>query len=523
LADAYGRGVTDEAALPARRRRRGRKVDTGPKVVEQPASRKHRLPFEPTRIVSDDELESIHQSSLELLSTTGMDVLLPEAQQLFVGNGATLDGDRMRFDPEMIMDFVNCAPAEFTLHARNPEHSLQIGGNNIVFSAVASPPNSGDIAGGRRTGNNADFQDLVKLSQHLNAIQLHAGYPVEPADIHASVRHLHAIRDLVTLSDKAVCSYSLGAQRNQDALEILRLAHGLTDDEVDDHTIIYTTINTSSPLRLDHPMCTGILEHSSRNQCVLITPFTLAGAMAPVTIAGAVVQQNAEALVGMALSQIVRRGSPVIYGGFTSNVDMKSGSPAFGTPEFMQSAMLGGQLARRYGVPYRSSNVNAANAVDAQAAYESVFSLWGAVMGGANLVLHGAGWLEGGLRASFEKMVLDADLIAMVGTFLAPLVVDQATMALDAIDDVGPGGHFFGTQHTQDRYRTAFFSPMVSDWRNFESWEEAGSPTADQKTASLYKQLLAEYEQPSIQPERQAAIDEFVNRRIAEGGVATDF
>jgi len=452
-----------------------------------------------------------------------MDVLLPEAQDLLVQNGARLDGERMRFDPEMIMDFVASAPESFTMHARNPAHSLHIGGDNVVFTAVASPPNSGDIAGGRRTGNHQDFQDFVKLSQHLNAIQIHAGYPVEPADIHASVRHLHAIRDLVTLSDKGVNAYSLGADRNRDALEILRLAHGLTEDQVDDHTIIYTTINTSSPLRLDHPMCTGIIEYAGRNQCVLITPFTLAGAMAPVTVAGAVVQQNAEALVGIALSQIVRRGAPVIYGGFTSNVDMKSGSPAFGTPEFMQSALLGGQLARRYGVPYRSSNVNAANAVDAQAAYESVFSLWGAVMGGANLVLHGAGWLEGGLRASFEKMVLDADLISMVGTFLAPLVVDQATMALDAIDEVGPGGHFFGTRHTQDRYRTAFFSPMISDWRNFESWEEAGSPTADQKTASLYKQLLAEYEQPAFEPDRKAAVDEFVERRIAEGGVATDY
>jgi len=511
------------AGRATRRQRRGRQVDSGPKAVEQPVPAKHLRQFEPTRIVSDDEVEAIHQASLTLLSTTGMDVLLPDAQQLFLKQGATLDGDRMRFDPEMLADYVGSAPCEFDLHARNPAHTVRIGGDNVAFTAVASPPNSGDIAGGRRTGNYADFKDFVKLTQQLNAVQLHGGYPVEPGDIHASVRHLHAIRDLATLSNKAVNAYSLGAERNRDALEILRLAHGLSEDEVDDKTIIYSVINTSSPLRLDHPMCTGIIEYASRNQCVVVTPFTLAGAMAPVTIAGAVVQQNAEALVGVALSQIVRRGAPVIYGGFTSNVDMKSGSPAFGTPEFMQSAMLGGQMARRYGLPYRSSNVNAANAVDAQAAYESVFSLWGAIMGGANLVLHGAGWLEGGLRASFEKMVLDADLIAMVGTFLAPLIVDQATMALDAIDEVGPGGHFFGTQHTQDRYRTAFFSPMISDWRNFESWEEAGSPTADQTTASLYKQLLAEYERPPIEPDRQAAIDEFVERRVAEGGVATDY
>jgi len=445
------------------------------------------------------------------------------AQRLFLEHGAQLDGDRMRFDPEMLLDFVGSAPSEWVMHARNPANSVTFGGNHVAFTSVASPPNVSDIAGGRRTGNYEDFLNLVKLAQHLNAIQLHGGYPVEPADIHASVRHLHALRDLCVFSDKPVNAYSLGAERNRDGLEILRLAHGLSEDEVDTKTIVYSVINTSSPLRLDHPMCTGIIEYAKRNQGLVITPFTLAGAMAPVTVAGAVVQQNAEALVGIALSQIVRRGAPVLYGGFTSNVDMKSGSPAFGTPEFMQSAMLGGQLARRYNLPYRSSNVNAANAMDAQAAYESVFSLWGAIMGGANLVFHGAGWLEGGLRASFEKMVLDADLINMVATFLQPLIVDDATMALDAIADVGPGGHFFGTQHTQDRYRTAFFAPMVSDWRNFESWEEAGSPTADQRTAELYPQLLAEYTQPAIEPDRLAAIDDFVARRVAEGGVATDF
>ena len=270
-------------------------------------------------------------------------------------------------------------------------------------------------------------------------------------------------------------------------------------------------------------MCTGIIEFSSRNQAVVVTPFTLAGAMAPVTIAGAVAQQNAEALAGICLAQVVRRGAPVLYGGFTSNVDMKSGSPAFGTPEFMQAAMLGGQLARRYRIPYRSSNANAANAVDAQAGYESVFSLWGAIMGGANLVFHGAGWLEGGLRASYEKMVLDADLINMVATWLQPLVVDDATLALEAIAEVGPGGHFFGVQHTQDRYRDAFYAPMVSDWRNFESWHEAGAPTADTKTAALAAELLAEYRQPPMDAAVLEEIDAFVARRVAEGGVATDF
>ena len=473
--------------------------------------------------MSDDELESIHQASLTLLRTTGMDVLLPEAQRLFRNNGAMLDGDRVRFDPEMIEDFISSVPNEFTLHARNPDNSQQIGGNNVVFTAVASPPNSGDIAGGRRTGNHRDFIDLVKLSQHLSAIQMHGGYPVEPADIHASIRHLHALRDIVTLSDKPAHAYSLGAQRNRDALEILRLAHGLSNDEVDERTIIYTVINTSSPLRLDHPMATGIIEFASRNQASIITPFTLAGAMAPVTIAGAVVQQNAEALVGIALSQIVRRGAPVMYGGFTSNVDMKSGSPAFGTPEFMQSAMLGGQLARRYGFPYRSSNVCAANTIDMQAGYESTFALWGAIMGGANMVFHGAGWMEGGLHASPEKMVIDADLLQMVATFLQPLVVDDATLALDAIAEVGPGGHHFGTQHTQDRYRDAFYRPMISDWRNFETWDEAGRPTSYDHAERVMNDLLATYEQPQMDDAVRAELDDFVDRRIVEGGIPTDF
>lgn len=506
-----------------RRSGRSRTKTDGPAKVNQPPVRLHRRWFEPTRAVSDDELEAIHQASLRVLSETGLDVLNEEAKALLAEQGAKVANDRVRFDPEMVMEFVGSAPSEFKLHARDPRHDVILGQQNVVFSAVASPPSVSDGAGGRRPGNRADFQDLVRLSQQLNAIQIHGGYPVEPADVHASVRHLHATYDLLTLSEKAVNVYSLGAERNSDCLEMVRIARQVSDDRLDSEPSVTTVINTSSPLRLDAPMAQGIIEYASRNQVCIITPFTLAGAMAPVTIAGAVVQQNAEALGTIALSQVVRRGAPVIYGGFTSNVDMKSGSPAFGTPEFIKSAMLGGQLARRYDVPYRSSNVNAANAVDAQAGYESVFSLWGAVMGGANLVFHGAGWMEGGLRASFEKMVIDADLLQMVASFLQPLTVDDASMAVEAIAEVGPGGHFFGVQHTQDRYRDAFFAPMISDWRNFESWTEAGSPTADQKAAELFRTLLAEYEEPPMDGAVRAELQEFVDRRVAAGGVATDY
>jgi trimethylamine---corrinoid protein Co-methyltransferase len=242
-----------------------------------------------------------------------------------------------------------------------------------------------------------------------------------------------------------------------------------------------------------------------------------------VTLAGALVEQNAEALAGIVLTQVVRPGSPVVYGGFTSNVDMQSGAPAFGTPEYMRTAMIGGQLARRYGLPYRSSNVSAANALDAQAAYESVFALWGAIMGGVNLLMHGAGWMEGGLHAGYEKVILDAELLGMVAAFLDPVVVDDESLALDAMREVGPGGHFFGAEHTQSRYRTAFHKPMLSDWRNWESWVDAGSPEAPAKANRIWKDLLAAYEPPPMDPARAEELAAFVERRRAEGGVPTDY
>lgn len=475
------------------------------------------------RAVSDDQLEAIHRAALGVLRDIGMDFLHAGARQRWAAAGATVDDTRVRLDPDLVTELVDVAPRSFTLHAPNPAHDLAIGDDAVVFSAVASAPYVGDEAAGRRQGNAGDFADLVRLTQQLTAIHLHGGYPVEPVDLHPSVRHLHATRTMLTLSDKVPHAYSLGAQRNRDCLEMVRIVRGVDDATLDREPSIHTVVNASSPLRYDGPMLDGILEYAGRNQPVVITPFTLAGAMAPVTVAGALVQQHAEALAGIAFAQLVRRGAPVVYGGFTSNVDMQSGAPAFGTPEFMQAALVGGQLARRVGVPYRSSNVCTANAVDAQAGYESVFSLWGAVMGGANVVIHGAGWMEGGLRASFEKMVIDADLLQMVSTFLQPLVVDDATLALDAIAEVGPGGHYFGAQHTQERFRDAFFRPAISDWRNVEAWQEAGSPTALDHAQRLVRRLLDAYQPPALDPAVAAELAEFVDRRVAEGGVPTDF
>lgn len=507
-------------------RRRGRTRDVATRSSALPDQRpfaQPRLRLPPIELLSADEIEAIHQASLRILRDLGMKVLDPETRQLYAAAGATVRDQQVTFDPAMVEELITTAPAEFTLHSWNPARSLHIGGDWLAFGTVGSAPNACDLDGGRRTGNRHDYQNFLRLSQMLESIHFVGGYPVEPIDVHASVRHLHATFDMLTLTDRAIPVYSLGRQRNLDVIEMVRIARGRTTEQLDDEPSVFTIVNTNSPLTLDVPMAHGIIEMARANQVTCVTPFTLAGAMAPITLAGALAQQNAEALAGLLLTQIVRPGSPFVYGGFTSNVDMQSGAPAFGTPEYWKTAIAGGQLARRYRLPYRSSNTCAANAVDAQAAYESMFSLWGAVQGCSNFMMHGAGWMEGGLQASFEKMVIDADLLHMVSAALDPLVVDDDSLAFDAIAEVGPGGHFFGAAHTQARYRTEFYRPLISDWRNYETWEQAGSPDAAHKANQLVKLFLREYQPPPLAADRLAELTEFVDRRSAEGGVAVDY
>lgn len=476
-------------------------------------------------LASTEAIELIHQASLELLAETGIRVLHDGARQIMREEGAEVDDatGQVRFAAELIEQKLSTIPASFTLHARNSEHDINVGGNKLFFALMASAPNCSCLDQGRRTGNQRDYQNLLKLGQMHNIVHTLGGYPVEPIDVHASVRHLDCVRDFLTLTDKSYCIYSLGHERVMDAIEMTRIAHGLSSDELLERPSLFTIINTNSPLQLDIPMMQGIIDMSSHNQPVVITPFTLSGAMAPVTIPGALVLQNAEALAGLCFSQMVRPGAPAMYGGFTSNVDMQSGAPAFGTPEYMKAQHVGGQLARRYNVPYRTSNVCAANTVDAQAAYESVFSLWGAINSGGNLLMHGAGWMEGGLCCSYEKLILDIDLLQMVAEFLTPMDFSEDELGLRAINDVGPGGHFFGTDHTQERFKTAFYAPVLSDWRNFESWQEAGQPTALQKANKIWKARLADYEAPMMDAGRREELIDFVDRRKAAGGVKTDF
>ncbi len=487
-------------------------------MAAQPPRQQAQLHTAPIEVLDAEQIEIIHQASLRVLAETGIEMLDGEARQLLSQAGATIEDERVRFDPEMVVEMVAKAPSQFTFHGRVPERDVQIGGSFMVNSTVGSAPMYVTLDGERRAGDIDGYRDFLRMAHMLTSVHMIGGYPVEPVDRDPALRHLECAYDAHTLTDLPFNVYSLGRHMNRDGIEMVRIARGVTDDDIDRQPSLWTVINANSPLRYDGPMLGGILEMSARNQIVCITPFTLAGAMAPITLTGALVQQNAEALAGIALTQVVRPESPVIYGGFTSNVDMRSGSPAFGTPEYAKAALAGGQLARRYGLPYRSSSVNASNAVDAQAGYETMWALWAAIMGGANVIMHGAGWMEGGLQANYDKMVVDADLLHMVSTFVEPLDTTAAEVdeALAAIAAVGPGGHFFGTSHTQARYTTAFHQPLISDWRNWETWTEAGQPDAKSRANRIARELLAAYEPPPLDEAIEAELRDYVERRTAE-------
>lgn len=472
----------------------------------------------PVEPLSADAVEAIHQAALRVLADTGMRVLEDGARDRFRRAGARVQDLMVRLDPGMVEQHLRSVPTAFTLRARNPAHDLRIGGREAVFASVGGPAFVMDLARGRREGTLAEMEDFLRLVQVLNVLHQEGGGPFEPMDLPAHTRHLDIYSAQIRLLDKNWQTQTLGRARTLDGLAMAAIGLGLTLDQMAETPCLLGIINTNSPLQLDIPMAEGLVTLAEHGQVNVITPFTLAGAMAPVSLAGALVLQHAEALAGIVLTQIVRPGVPVMYGGFTSNVDMGTGSPAFGTPEYAQAAMASGQLARRVGVPFRSSNVTSANAVDAQAAYESQMALWGAMLGGAHLVNHAAGWMHGGLTASFEKLVLDAEMLQMLQALQAPIATDPAELALQAIAEVGPGGHFFGSPHTLDRYRDAFHRPLISDWSAHEAWIGAGRQDAAQRAAALWPRLLAEYQEPRLPEDRAEALAAYVARRKAEGG-----
>ena len=501
--------------------RRGRgKVSREVSSFQQAPYKQKSNPFQPMSIFSEDEIESIHEASLKVLCETGIDIQSPRAVAILKREGAMIDGDgrRVRFDPDFVMEKIATTPSKFILHGRRKDRHVAIGGRSVVNTMVSSAPNVSDLDRGRILGNFEDYSNLIRLGEILNTVHALGGYPVEPCDIDVRVRHLHAVSTATRLSTKPLFGYAIGSERMLDAIEIIRIGRGINVETLLKEPSITTVVNANSPLVYDKALLEGAIEMAEHNQPVIYTPFTLAGAMAPITVAGALVQQNAEALAGLAFHQCVKLGAPAMYGSFTSNVDMKSGSPAFGTPEYAQATIASGQLARKYKIPLRASNANASNAPDEQSVYESQMSLWACLLGQVNFILHGHGWIEGGLCASYEKVILDAEMSQMMEAFLQPVQVNKDTLGVDTIAEVGPASHFFGAAQTMERYETEHYSPMLSDWRNFESWRDAGSFTAVQRANKIWKQLLADYKEPKLSLESEEELSSFVEKRVSEGG-----
>ena len=466
--------------------------------------------------LSPDALDTIDRGWKRLVSEIGVQFDHPEALRRFAEAGQRVEGTVVYLDPELVLEQVALAPETFTLHARNPARDIELGGDTMVFMPVQGAPfvRRGDARG---DGTLADLGDFCRLAQHLDDFDSAGGLPCEPNDAPLDSRHLDIVRSLLVLTDKPFQGSQISGLAARDSLDLGRIVFG---DRIDRDACMYTNINVNSPLRYDERMLEALLEYAAAGQAVVVTPFLLMGAMAPVTIPAALVQQTAEALAGIALCQLVRPGCPVVLGSFLSNIDMQSGSPGFGGPESSFGLLASGQLARRYRLPWRSGggSLTTSPLPDAQAAYEGTNTMLAAFLSGANLVMHTGGWLEGGLVASFEKLVIDLEIVRTLRAEFTQVEFDEASLAFDAHLEVGQGGHFLGAAHTLERFRTCFYRPLVSTTENFERWTRNGARDTEMRARALVEKLLGEYEQPPLDAGILAAVDEHVVRRRRELG-----
>jgi trimethylamine--corrinoid protein Co-methyltransferase len=470
----------------------------------------------PVELVSDEGLSVLEANAETILHDVGVEIRdYPSAIELFRQAGAMIDGTRVRFPRGMCRQIVQAsAPAEYVQHARNPANSVRIGGDATVFAPNYGSPFVYDRDRGRRYATIEDFRNFVKLTSQSNYLHHSGGTVCEPVDIPVSKRHLDMVHAHLVYGDKPFMGSVTAASRAQDSVDMARIGFG---GDLRDRTVMTSLINASSPLVWDGTMLGAAEVYARNNQACIITPFILAGAMAPTTTAGVAAQTLAEALAGMAFTQLIRPGAPVVFGSFASSMSMQSGAPTFGTPEPALAIYAIAALARRLGVPFRSGgSLTSSKIPDAQAAYESVSTLIPTVMAGTNFVLHAAGWLEGGLAVGYEKYILDEDQCGMMGTFVRGLDLSDNGQALDAICEHTPGLHFLGTAHTLANFEHAFYRSEIADNNSFEQWSEEGSYDAAHRANLVWKRRLAEYTPPPLDDAIRAELDEFVARRKTE-------
>ncbi|MFN0284571.1 MAG: trimethylamine methyltransferase family protein [Kineosporiaceae bacterium] len=476
-------------------------------------------------ILSPEGLETIERGWQRLVSEIGIEFLHDEALELFRAAGQKVEDNVVKLDPEFVLEQVAKAPREFGLRARNPEHSVILGGRNMVFPCVSGPPffRMGDE---RRDGTLADYELMGKLVQHFPELDMATMPMIEPNDRPLDSRHLDMLYASFTLTDKPIFGSALSNANALDSIEAARIVHHGHDLFVPageggrPTTSIMTIVNVNSPLRYDDRMLEALLRYAEAGQGVVVTPFLLMGAMAPVTVVSALAQQTAESLAGIALMQLVRPGTPAVMGSFLSTIDMQSGSPAFGGPESAKGLYASGQIARRYGLPWRAGGggLTSSQTLDAQAAYEAFNTLLAAFQAGANLVVQSAGWLESGLVSSPDKLVMDVELLRVLREQFSPLVVDEEALAFGAHDEVRHGGHFLGAAHTMERFRTCFYRPLLSSTENFERWARLGARDAAVRAGEIWRKAVEAYEPPPLDDAVRAELLDFVNRRRAELG-----
>ncbi len=468
-------------------------------------------------VLSEDAMATLDRGWRRLMTEIGVEFMDDRALELFRAAGQRVEDHTVFLDPDFVLEQVAKAPREFDVQARNPAHNLHIGGDSMAFGAVYGPPfvRQGDV---RRDATMSDFRNFTMLAQSFPVLDSAGGIICEPNDTPLDSRHLDMTYALQTLTDKVYMGNVVSGVNAADTLAMTSILFG-SREAIEETPATISLINCNSPLRWDDRMLEAQFEYSAAGQPVVLTPFILMGAMSPVTIPAALVQQIVEALSGIALSQLIRPGTPVIFGSFLSNIDMQSGSPTFGTPESGIGLLCTGQIARHFGLPFRTGGgLTSSQVADAQAGYEALMTLMPTFLAGANWVMHAAGWLEGGLVAGYEKFIVDIELLQMLRHEFTPMEIDEASMAFGAHEEVGHGGHFLGAMHTMERFRTCFYRPLLSSSENFERWTRNGGNDANARASEVYKKKLTEYEQPALDEAVREELQDYVIRRRGELG-----